>query len=173
MYLSVFTARNEVGARLCFYTCLWFCTQGGDLGLCPQGVSNLGGLCAGGVSVWGVSVWGISVQGVSVLGGLSPGGLCLEGGLCPGWDLCHGDAPYGNERAVCILLECILVFVYFCWHCSAFSCFRYWTWKSSGNMYLFIPVLLCAFRYYYNHVFDHCLNRWTQIRLSSCCIHLI
>ena len=22
------TARNEVGARLCFYTCLWFCLQG-------------------------------------------------------------------------------------------------------------------------------------------------
>ena len=25
----VVTARNEVGARLCFYTCLWFCSQGG------------------------------------------------------------------------------------------------------------------------------------------------
>ena len=25
----LFTARNEVGARLCFYTCLWFCSQGG------------------------------------------------------------------------------------------------------------------------------------------------
>ena len=25
----IFTARNEVGARLCFYTCLWFCSQGG------------------------------------------------------------------------------------------------------------------------------------------------
>ena len=23
------TTRNEVGARLCFYTCLWFCSQGG------------------------------------------------------------------------------------------------------------------------------------------------
>ena len=26
---SVITARNEVGARLHFYTCLWFCSQGG------------------------------------------------------------------------------------------------------------------------------------------------
>ena len=26
---SVITARNEVGARLRFYTCLWFCSQGG------------------------------------------------------------------------------------------------------------------------------------------------
>ena len=25
----LFTARNEVGARLCFYTCVWFCSQGG------------------------------------------------------------------------------------------------------------------------------------------------
>ena len=24
------TARNEVGARLCFYTCLWFCSRGSD-----------------------------------------------------------------------------------------------------------------------------------------------
>ena len=26
---SIFTARNEVGARLCFYRCVWFCSQGG------------------------------------------------------------------------------------------------------------------------------------------------
>ena len=27
---AIITARNEVGARLCFYTCLWFCSQGGS-----------------------------------------------------------------------------------------------------------------------------------------------
>ena len=27
-FWMVVTARNEVGARLCFYTCLWFCSQG-------------------------------------------------------------------------------------------------------------------------------------------------
>ena len=26
--MSVITARNEVGARLCFYRCVWFCSQG-------------------------------------------------------------------------------------------------------------------------------------------------
>ena len=26
---QVITARNEVGARLCFYRCVWFCSQGG------------------------------------------------------------------------------------------------------------------------------------------------
>ena len=26
---GIFTARNEVGTRLCFYTCLWFCSRGG------------------------------------------------------------------------------------------------------------------------------------------------
>ena len=31
---TVITARNEVGARLCFYTCLWFCSEGGDLPQC-------------------------------------------------------------------------------------------------------------------------------------------
>ena len=31
----IFTARNEVGARLCFYRCVWFCSQGG-VGTPPQ-----------------------------------------------------------------------------------------------------------------------------------------
>ena len=37
----IITARNEVGTRLCFYTCLWFCSHGGGclvLGVCSQGV---------------------------------------------------------------------------------------------------------------------------------------
>ena len=29
----VFTARNEAGARLCFYKCLWFCSQEGSVPL--------------------------------------------------------------------------------------------------------------------------------------------
>ena len=36
-------------------------------------------------------------------------GFSIPGGLCPGGVLCHGFPPYGNERAVHILLECILV----------------------------------------------------------------
>ena len=64
----------------------------GGLGLCPWG---------------GSPSWGVSVQG-----GLCPGGLCL-GGLCLGGGLCHGDTPYGNERAVRFLLECILVWFEF------------------------------------------------------------
>ena len=32
-----FTARNEIGARLCFYTYLWFCSQGGVPGQVPPG----------------------------------------------------------------------------------------------------------------------------------------
>ena len=27
LQIRIFTARNEAGARLCFYTCLWFCSQ--------------------------------------------------------------------------------------------------------------------------------------------------
>ena len=46
--------------------------------------------------------------GGSLSGGLCPGGFC-PGSLCPGGGLCKGDPPYGNERAVRILLECILV----------------------------------------------------------------
>ena len=29
LQIRIFTARNEAGARLCFYTCLWFCSQEG------------------------------------------------------------------------------------------------------------------------------------------------
>ena len=64
-------------------------------------------LFTGGVSVQGVSVQGGSVYGgfcplVSVWGSLSEGSLS---GRLPGQ-----TPPYGNERAVRILLECILVF---------------------------------------------------------------
>ena len=45
-FLSGFdiTARNEVGARLCFYTCEWFCSRGGSAsvhaGIPPQGADS-------------------------------------------------------------------------------------------------------------------------------------
>ena len=57
---------------------------------------------------------------VSVLegGGLCPGGSLSGGALSRGWALSGGSLswrppPYGNERAVRILLECILVFLCF------------------------------------------------------------
>ena len=75
-----------------------------------------------GVSVQGVFVQGgslskgVSVQEVSVQwGSLSNGGLCPVGGLC------QGDPPYCKERAVRILLECILVTLFFHFHCSSFK----------------------------------------------------
>ena len=101
-------------------------------GVClGRGVSiwKEGSLSGEGVSVsGGVSVWGgglcpregsLSGEGVCVWGSQPGGGLCprewslVQGGLCPGslvqGGLCHRDPPYGNERAVRILLECILV----------------------------------------------------------------
>ena len=58
----------------------------------------------------GISIQGVSVQGVSLQGGLCPSGVSVQGGLC------QGDPPldrdpllHGNEWAVRILLECILV----------------------------------------------------------------
>ena len=36
MRVILITARNEVGARLCFYTCLWFCSQGEEGGVVSQ-----------------------------------------------------------------------------------------------------------------------------------------
>ena len=89
-----------------------------------EGVSLSGGW----VSVQGVSVqWEslsrrVSVQrgslcGVSVLGSLSEGSLSRGGSLCPGGSLLRrppGQRPhplYGNNRAVRILLECIVVLI--------------------------------------------------------------
>ena len=71
---------------------VFVCPQGG-LGLCPGGSLSRGGLCRGSLSM-GISVWGVSVHE----------GLCL------------GDPPppYGNERAVRILLGCILDSDYYC-----------------------------------------------------------
>ena len=64
-------------------------------------VQGEGGLCPGGSL-------GVSVQGES----LSREGLCPGGGLCLGVSVqggsLSGRPPYSNERAVRILLECIL-----------------------------------------------------------------
>ena len=113
-----FTARNEVGARLCFYTCLRFLFTGGggswSLGVSsswgvsiPGGVSAPGGLCPGGSLPRGISVQGVSVRGGLCFRGVSVCRVSVWGGLC------HGDPAYGNERAVRILLECILVEIKF------------------------------------------------------------
>ena len=71
--------------------CVILFTSGGGVsvqrgGLCSA-VFGGGGLCLGGFSVYG--------------------GLC-PGGLCPG-EFLSGRLPYGNVRAVHILLECILL----------------------------------------------------------------
>ena len=85
------------------------CPQGGGLGLCPggspsggrsvsRGVLCLGGLCPGG---------GLCLGGLCPVGSLSVGGLCL-GGLSSDVSV-RESRPYSNERAVRILLECIIV----------------------------------------------------------------
>ena len=86
-------------------------------GLCPnmhhrshdQGGSLSRGLSVcGGCLSWGVCVQGRFCLGVSVQGGLCHGGSQSRG-LCGEEGLRQRDPPYGNEQAVCILLECILV----------------------------------------------------------------
>ena len=103
----IFTARKRRCGKAVFSEVFVY-PQGG-LGLCQGGLC-LRVLCPGGVSGQGGSL----LQGVSVQRG---GGLCAEGrgvsvqrggGLCPGGSL-SGRPPYGNEWAVSILLECILV----------------------------------------------------------------
>ena len=100
------------------------CPQGGSRslsrGVSVQGGLRPGGLCKG-VSVQGGSLsregclclgrW-VSVQG----GGFCPGRSLSRGSLSRGslssGELCHRDRPYGNERAIRIQLECILVYLF-------------------------------------------------------------
>ena len=83
----------------------WVSVQGESLskGVCLSRGSVSWGSLSRGVSVQGVSVQGFSVLGVSVKGGLCP--VSREGLFSGGL----GHTPYGNERMVRILLECILV----------------------------------------------------------------
>ena len=60
-------------------------------------------------SVQGVSVWEVSAQGGFCPGGSLLGGVSIQGDLCPGGSLSGIPPPYSYVRAVCILLECILV----------------------------------------------------------------
>ena len=69
--------------------CLWVSVWGG---VCLRGALSRGSLSRG-FSAQGVSVWGVSVQE----------------GLCVG-SVLGSPPPYGNEQAVRILLECILVY---------------------------------------------------------------
>ena len=85
---------------------VWESLSGGSLsGVSVQGE---GGLCPGGIFVQG----DLCPGGVSVQGSLCPGALCPGGGLCLGVSVQGGSLagrpPYSNERAVRILLECIL-----------------------------------------------------------------
>ena len=79
--------------------------------------------CPKGGHAWGV----VCGRGACVAGGCMAGGVCMAGGMCGGgghaWGWCmagggmHGRGRHAwqilrntvNERAVCILLECILV----------------------------------------------------------------
>ena len=76
-------------------------------GVSVRGLYLGGGLCPrGSLSGLGVSVQGVSVQ---VGGSLSRGSLTQEG-LCLGVSV-RETPQYGNEWAVHILLECILVYI--------------------------------------------------------------
>ena len=109
---GVFVQGVSVGGSFPRGSLLWVSVQGGlcpGRVLCPggfsvQGISVQGVLCPEGVSVQEGSVSrGVFVQGVSVWGPLSRGGLC------------QGDHPpaYVNVRKVHILLECILLRIFF------------------------------------------------------------
>ena len=94
------TAGNEVGARLCFYTCMWFCSHGVRSRSLSWGGLHLGGLHPRGSPSWGISVpGGLCPRGLCLRGslsqGVSPGGASLSGGLCPGRSLSRGVSVQG------------------------------------------------------------------------------
>ena len=98
------TARNEVRARLCFYTCLWFCSQEGGSASVHAGIQS-----PDQTPPWDQTK---PPRGQTPPRSRPPGIRPPTPGADP-----HGpDAPeqcmlgdMGNKRAVRILLECILV----------------------------------------------------------------
>ena len=93
---AFFTTRKRNLRRLCFHRCQSVHKRG-CLGLCPGGSLTRGYLSRG-----------VSVQGVSVQGGHCLGGSLYWGVIVQGVSVME-TPPYGNEPAVRIPLECILV----------------------------------------------------------------
>ena len=95
----IITARNEVGARLYFYTCLWFCSQRwGGIPACIAG--GIPACFAGFQAYTQGGSWGVWSGGV--FSRPTPRGCipaCTEADPPPQWLLL---------RVVRILLECIL-----------------------------------------------------------------
>ena len=99
--MFIYRPQTKFWARYTVFTPV--CSQGGP-SLLPRPMFLLGGFCLWShVPSGGSPSWGSLSGGDPCLGGLCRGGcLCLEG-------LSQGDSPYGEQRAVRILLECILV----------------------------------------------------------------
>ena len=134
----MFTAHKRSLRRLCFYRCLSVhgggaCVVTGGMhgdrghvwlqGACGcRGHAWLWGAWLWGAWLWGAWLWGAWLWGCAwlqracmVVGGV-PGcwGACMVGG-CAWWqEGVHGiRQDTVNERVVRILLECILVFIFF------------------------------------------------------------
>ena len=90
------TARNEVGARLCFYMCVWFCSQGGVIPACIAG--GIPACRAAGLR-WGCLV--SEGEGLLQGGAWSGGGGLLRGGDLLQWVPGPGEAAPGM---VCLVL---------------------------------------------------------------------
>ena len=93
---------NEVWGKVMFlHLCvILFTGRGVSVPACITGHMTGGASLSRGSLSLGVSIWGVSVQV----------GFCRGGGaLCPGGGLCQAYPSYGNEQAVRILMECILV----------------------------------------------------------------
>ena len=117
--LPFITARNEVGARLCFYTCLWFCSRGGIPACIAGGIP----VCIAGLWGGGIRACLAGLQAHTQVGswGVWPGGspgphLGGSPGTDPGARVSQHalrQTPPCRQlllRAVRILLECILVY---------------------------------------------------------------
>ena len=95
---------NEVAGRLCFYTCLWFCSWFWACvagGMCGRGHAWQGGMHGRGVCMAGGHVW----QGMCMAGGL--------GGACPLTDTTRysqwagSTHPTGMYSCICWILDSI------------------------------------------------------------------
>ena len=134
-------------AKVMFYTCLSFCPQGGVS--IQEGSASRTGVCI----QKGGSVSRGSLNPREVV--LNPGGVGSEsGGICI-WRSLHPEGVWGrpphrilrdtvNERAVRILLECILIsssFHFFPWSWTEYYCLPHSNHFIHSIFHSFLPVL--------------------------------
>ena len=106
----IITTRKQSLRRLCFYTCLSFCPQGGGCAWWGGGICMALGVMCGGGHAWqeGVQGRGCVWQGACMTGGMHGRGyawqgVCIAGGMHGGGCAWQGACMDGGKGGACMI----------------------------------------------------------------------